>query len=104
MTPEDKLNIDLDIVNLMSKITLNPEEGKDAALYIRGDSEFQTASINIKGDARIMAQTIQGLLDNNPAFKQFMFSTIISWLSQNPNQQKEFLAGVDLMKEKLNFN
>lgn len=104
MNQQDKIDIDLDIQNLIKKLIEDPNDLKNAILYIRGDAEFQNASLNVRGDARIVAQTIQHFLDTNQEFKRFILATIGSWMSKNPEEEKQFLSGLEIAKKTLSIN
>lgn len=104
MTKEEKQNLDLDIMNLVNKLIENPENTNDVVMYMRGDKEFETASINIRGDIQLMASTIQHHLDNNKAFQQFFLSVLGSWLAKNPTEEKMFLNGLELAKKTFSVN
>ena len=104
MTADEKTNLDLDITNLVNKLIEDPTNTKDVVMYMRGDKEFETASINIKGDIQLMASVIQHYLDNNPSFKQFFLATIGSWLAKNPTEEKMFLNGLQLAKKTFSIN
>ena len=104
MTADEKTNLDLDITNLVNKLIEDPTNTKDVVMYMRGDKEFETASINIKGDIQLMASVIQHYLDNNPSFKQFFLATIGSWLAKNPTEEKMFLNGLELAKKTFSIN
>ena len=104
MTKEEKTNIDLDIMNLVNKLIEDPTNTNDVVMYMRGDKEFQTASINIKGDIQLMASVIQHHLDNNAAFKQFFLSVLGSWIAKNPTEEKMFLNGVEMAKKTFSVN
>ncbi|MDD4972473.1 MAG: hypothetical protein PHT07_23835 [Paludibacter sp.] len=104
MNKEEKTNLDLDIMNLVNKLIEDPTNTKDVVMYMRGDKEFETASINIRGDIQLMASVFQYHLDNNPAFKQLMLSILGSWLTQNPIDEKMFLNGLEMAKKTLSVN
>lgn len=104
MNKEEKINLDLDIMNLVNKLIEGPTNTKDVVMYMRGDKEFNTASINIKGDIQLMASVIQHHMDNNPAFKQFILSVIGSWLAKNPIEEKMFLNGLEIAKQTFSIN
>ena len=104
MTQDDKINIDLDIMNLVKKLIENSENTKNAVLYIRADAEFKTASVDVRGDFTILSGAIQSQLDNNPGFKQFILSVIGSWLSKNPTDEKMFLNGLEIAKKTFSIN
>lgn len=104
MKPEEKINIDLDITNLINKMIEDPTNTKDVVMYIRGDKEFESASFLIKGDIQLMASVIQHHLDNSPDFKQFFLSVLGSWLSKNPTEEKMFLNGLELAKKTFSVN
>jgi hypothetical protein len=104
MNQEEKANIDLDITNLINKLIEDPTNTKDVVMYLRGDKEFDTASINIKGDMQLLASVIHHHLDNNPAFKQFLLSVIGSWLSKNPTDERMFLNGIEIAKKTFSIN
>lgn len=99
MNKDQKTDVDLDIMNLVNQMIENPENTKDVVMYIRGDAEFQTASVNIKGDMKLLAQTLQHFLDTNPAFKQFLLSVVGSWLNGNPEEELMFLNGLETLKK-----
>ena len=48
MNREEKTNLDLDIMNLVNKLIEDPTNTKDVVMYMRGDRDFETASIKIK--------------------------------------------------------
>lgn len=104
MNQQEKTDFDLDIMNLVNKLIENPENAKDVVLFIRGDAEFQTASVNIKGDVKLLSQTIQHHLDNNQDFKRFILATIGSWMTKNPVEEQMFKDGLELMKKTFSIN
>lgn len=103
MNKEEKTNIDLDIFSLVKKLT-EDKDPKDAVMYIRGDSEFQNAVVNIQGDVRLLAQTIQHHITNNEEFKKFIYATVGSYLSQNPLEETAFLEGIKITKQSFGIN
>lgn len=104
MTQSEKKILDLDIMNLINKLIEDPTNTKDVVMYMRGDKEFETASINIRGDIQLMASVIQHHLDNNPAFKQFFISVLGSWLAKNPTEEQMFFNGLELAKKTFSIN
>lgn len=103
MTAEEKRNINVRINELMA--VLNPPGNTtDAIMYIHGDSEHQNAAVNIKGDAKLLANTIQHHIQHNEEFRRFIFATIGSYLSQNPEHEKEFFGGILALKTNLGVN
>lgn len=104
MNQQEKIDIDLDIINLIKKLVEDPQNQKDCVLYLRGDTEFNTASLNILGDARLVSQTIQYFLDNNEEFKRFILAVVGSWISKNPEDEKQFIAGVEIAKKTFSVN
>lgn len=104
MNQQDKIDIDLDIINLIKKLVEDPNSQKDCAIFIRGDAEFNTASLNILGDARLVSSTIHHFLDNNQDFKRFILATIGSWMAKNPQEEKQFLAGLEIVKKTFSIN
>ena len=104
MNQQAKIDIDLDIQNLLKKLIENPNDLKNAVLYIRGDVEYQNASVNIRGDARIVAQTVQHFLVSNEEFKRFILAVVGSWISKNPEDEKQFIAGVEIAKKTFSVN
>lgn len=104
MNQQEKTDIDLDIMNLVNKLIEDPTNTNDVVMYMRGDKEFETASINIKGDIQLMASVIQHHLDKNPAFKQFFLSVLGSWLANNPIEEKMFLNGLKIAKKTFSVN
>lgn len=104
MNKEEKTNLDLDILNLVNKLIEDPTNTKDVVMYMRGDKEFETASINIRGDIQLMASVFQHHLDNNPAFKQLMLSILGSWLAKNPVDETMFLNGLEMAKKTFSVN
>lgn len=103
MNKEEKTNIDLDIFSLIKTLTENKGE-TDAAMYLRGDSEFSNAVVNIQGDMRLLAQTIQHHITSNEDFKKFIFAIVGSYLSQNPIDETAFLEGLKLTKQSFGIN
>jgi len=104
MKKDDKTNIDLDIMNLVNKLFETPGNTKDVVMYVRGDAEFQTTSLDIKGQPQLMAQTLHGLLDNNQEFRRFFLATLGSWIAKNPTEEKMFLNGVEMAKKTFSVN
>ena len=104
MNQQEKIDTDLDIINLIKKLVEDPKSQKDCVLYLRGDTEFNTASLNILGDARLVSQTIQYFLDNNEEFKRFILAVVGSWISKNPEDEKQFIAGVEIAKKTFSVN
>lgn len=103
MNKEDKTNMDLDIFSLVKKLT-EGKDPKDGVMYIRGDSEFNNAVVNIQGDVRLLAQTIHHHIKVNEDFKKFIYATIGSYLSQNPEDEDEFLQGLEITKQSFGGN
>lgn len=100
MIPQEKQNIISRITELM--YILIPKENKtNAGIFVFGDTESQNASFVVMGDARILANTIQHHMTANPLFKQFMLSVLGSYLSGNPDVEKEFLNGLLVIKNNL---
>lgn len=103
MTKNEKQNIDLDVLNLVNSL-VEVNSLKDCILYIRGDAEFQNAVFVIKGNVQLVANTIIHHIDNNDEFKQLLFSTIGTYLSKNPDDEKQFYAGIDAVKQTFGMN
>lgn len=103
MTHDEKKLSDQHIMKLIEKLT-EAKDDQNAAMYIRGDSEFQEASFYIKGDFRLLAQTIQHHISVNDEFKKFIFAVVGSYLSQNPIEENEFIAGLELTKQTFGVN
>ena len=103
MTKEEKENIDLDILNVINSF-VDPDKKLDGVLYIRGDAEFQKASVFIKGDAQLVCSTIQHHIENNDEFKRFIFAVIGSMLVNNQELKDEFMRGIELMEKTIGLN
>ncbi|MCK5614701.1 hypothetical protein KAR91_73245 [Candidatus Pacearchaeota archaeon] len=99
----DKKNIDLDVLNLINSF-VEVNSLKDCVVYLRGDAEFDNAVLVIKGNAALVANTIIHHIEKNPGFKQLMFATIGSYLSKNPDVEKEFLNGIEGVKNNFGEN
>jgi len=103
MTAEEKRNINARINELQN--VLSPTgSATDATMYVHGDSEHQNAAFSIHGDARLLANTIQHHIKANEEFRRFIFATIGSYLSQNPEHEKEFFGGILAIKSNLGVN
>lgn len=103
MTPEEKRNINARINELQN--VLSPSGSTtDATMYLHGDSEHQNAAFSIHGDAKLLANTIQHHISANEQFRRFIFATIGSYLSQNPEHEKEFFNGIIALKSNLGVN
>jgi hypothetical protein len=98
MNKEEKTDIDLDIFSLIKKIT-EGKDPKDGVMYLRGDSEFNNAVINIQGDVRLLSQTIQHHITVNDEFRRFIFATVGSYLVKEPLHEQEFLRGIEEVKK-----
>ena len=103
MTHDEKKISDNHILALINKLTEGKDD-KNAAMYIRGDAEFQEASFYIKGDFRLLAQTIQHHITANEEFKKFIFAVVGSYLVNNEQDKKEFLAGLEITKQTFGIN
>jgi hypothetical protein len=97
LSKEDKQEIDKSIVDLFEWI----KEGdkNNSILYIRGDNEAQTATLSIKGDVVLLANTFIHHMDKNDEFRQFFLSVFGSYLSKHPTQEYQFLAMLKRFKE-----
>lgn len=103
MIAEEKRNINARINELMG--ILSPTGSTtDAVMYIHGDNEHQNAAFSIHGDVRLLANTIQHHIQANEEFRRFIFATIGSYLSQNPEHEKEFFGGILAIKTNLGVN
>lgn len=76
----------------------------DAVMFVHGDNENQNAAFSIHGDAKLLANTIQHHIQYNEEFRRFIFATIGSYLSQNPEHEKEFFGGILAVKTTLGKN
>lgn len=103
MTFEEKKNINARINELLA-ILVPPEQRTDATMLVIGDAEFQTASFIVRGDTKLLAQTIQHHIKENVEFRRLIFATIGSYLSQNPEHEKEFFGGILAIKSNLGVN
>lgn len=97
LSKEDKQEIDKSIVDLFEWI----KEGdkNNSILYIRGDNEAQTATLSIKGDVMLLANTFIHHMVNNDEFRQFFLSVFGSYLSKNPGLEHQFLSMLKQLKE-----
>lgn len=96
MTENIKKGIDQQIVDLFDWIK---EADKDnCVLYMRGDNEFQTATLTIKGDVRLLTAVFIRHVENHENFGRFIFAVFGSYLAKNPDKLKEFMAGIELVK------
>ena len=103
MTAEEKRNINSRINELQN--VLSPKGSTtDATLYIHGDAEHQNAAFSIHGEAKLLANTIQHHIQANEEFRRFIFATIGSYLSQNPEHEKEFFNGIIAVKSNMGVN
>lgn len=103
MTAEEKKIINARINELQN--VLSPKGSlTDATMYLHGDNQHQNASFSIHGDARLLANTIQHHIQHNEEFRRFIFATIGSYLSQNPEHEKEFFGGILAVKSNLGVN
>ena len=103
MTEQEKLNINSRINELIS-ILIQEGNITDCVLFVRGDSEFQNAAFTIKGEAILLSNTIQHHIQHNEEFRKFIFATIGSYLSREPEHEKEFFGGILAIKSNLGFN
>lgn len=103
MTAEEKKNINARINELMGMLC---QKGSitDATIFVHGDAEHQNAAFSIHGDVRLLANTIQHHIAQNEEFRRFIFATIGSYLSQNPEHEKEFFGGILALKTNLGVN
>lgn len=103
MTADEKKQINARINELMA--ILSPTGSKtDAAMFLHGDTEHQNAAFSIHGDVRILANTIQHHIQHNEEFRKFIFATIGSYLSGNPEHEKQFFGGILAIKSNLGVN
>ena len=103
MNKEEKANNDKEILALIDKV-VEKDNIQNVALFIRGDAEYQNAMFIIKGDFRLLAQTIQHHITCNEEFKKFIYATVGSYLSQNPVEETAFLEGIKLTKQSFGVN
>ena len=103
MKKEEKANVDLDIMSLINSL-VDKDNEQDGIMYLRGDKEFNQATVVIKGDVNLLAQSIQHHLDNNEEFKRFILAVVGSWLSKNPTEETIFYEGVGLTKKSMEAN
>nr|WP_319265263.1 hypothetical protein [uncultured Draconibacterium sp.] len=101
MDKQQKIDTDLDIQKLIKEL-VTEDEFRNAVLYLRADSQFDTSSIHVQGDARLLSASIQHQLHTNPRLKQLIFASIGSYLAKNPEAEQEFNAGVKLVKQTIN--
>ena len=99
---EEKQNIDLEILNLFKWVTDGDKE--NSVLYMRGDNEYQTASLTIKGDVMLLANTFIHHIEKNVEFGRFITAVFGSYLSKNPDKLKEFLEGIEILKNQIGIN
>ena len=103
MTAEEKKVINARINELMG--VLCPTGSlTDSVIYVHGDAEHQNAAFSIHGDVRLLSRTIHHHIENNEEFRRFIFATIGSYLSQNPEHEKEFFGGILAVKSNLGVN
>ena len=101
MTENNRKEIDQQIVDLFEWIK---EGDKDnSVLYMRGDNEFQTATLTIKGDVMLLAATFIRLCENNDNFGRFIFAVLGSYLAKTPDKLIEFMDGINQV-QKQDFN
>lgn len=103
MTSEEKKIINARINELIGFLAPTGNT-TDAVMFIHGDNESQLARFSIHGDAKLMANTIQHHIKGNEEFRKFIFATIGSYLSQEPEHEKEFFGGILAIKTTLGKN
>ena len=103
MIKEEKIVINARINELLA-ILCPTGNTTDAVMYVHGDNQFQNAAFSILGDVRLLANTIQHHIQANEEFRRFIFATIGSYLSGNPEHEKEFYGGVLAIKSNLGVN
>ncbi len=97
MNQEEKKNIDSKVLNLINSL-VETNSLKDCVLYVRGDAEFQNAVFLVKGNAALIANTIIHHIEKNVGFSDLILSTVGSHLAKNPEPEKEFMRGIELLK------
>jgi hypothetical protein len=103
MTKEEKQIMDQFLFNQIKRLT-EDKSPLNAAMYVRGDAEFNNAAICIEGDVKLLANTLIHHIENNPGFNQFMTAVVGSYLAKNPEEEKKFLAGLEIMKNTVGLN
>lgn len=103
MTVEEKRVINARINELIAIISPTGST-TDAVMYVHGDNEHQNAAFSIHGDVRLLANTIQHHIKANEEFRRFIFAAIGSYLSREPEHEKEFFGGILAIKSNLGVN
>lgn len=101
MTENNRKEIDQQIIDLFEWIKEGAED--NSVLYMRGDNEFQTATLMIKGDVKLLAATFIRLCKNNDNFGRFIFAVLGSYLAKTPDKLIEFMDGIKQV-QKQDFN
>lgn len=103
MKHEEKKISDQHIKRLIENLT-KEGDNQNAAMFVRGDSEFQEASFYIKGDIKLLASTFHHHMDNNEEFRRLILSIIGSFLAKNPEEERQFIAGLEVAKNHFGIN
>jgi hypothetical protein len=103
LTAQEKKNMDANIFAAIKKLT-EDKSPLNAVMYIRGDAEFDHATICIEGDAKLLAMTLIHHIEQNPGFNQFITAVVGSYLSKNKEEYDKFLAGIEIMKHTVGQN
>ena len=103
MNKEEKQIMDQFIANQIKRVT-EDKSPLNAVMYVRGDAEFNNASICIEGDSKLLAMTLIHHIENNLGFNQFITAVFGSYLAKNPEEEKKFLAGLEIMKKTVGLN
>lgn len=103
MNKEEKQIMDKFIESQIKRVT-EDKSPANAAMYVRGDGEFNSAFFCIEGDVKLLAMTLIHHIENNPGFNQFITAVVGSFLAKNPEEEKKFLEGLEIMKKAVGLN
>jgi hypothetical protein len=80
------------------------DEENSATLFLNGDLTTGLVTTDCKGNGVILAQSFGNQMINSPKFNRLMKSLMGSYLSQHPEEKKEFLQGLELTKDTPSLN
>jgi hypothetical protein len=75
-----------------------------ATLFISANTQTQMAITECKGSGIVLAQAFGSQMQASETFNRLMKSLIGAYLSQHPEEKKEFIRGLEIISVNPNIN
>lgn len=92
----------LDIISIINKNYRGSED--KAVLFIIGDIELGKVVADCQGNMEVLGKSFGNMMRSKPQFNQLMKALIGSYLSQHPEEKKEFIQALDITGVDPNMN